>query len=184
MRPRGLILLPALAAGVLLAAPAAAETIYKYRRPGGKTEYSNRLIPGRELIETFEYKFAEPAPPSPGAAKGAADADARIKKHLDALQAAWTEVQEATRALAEAEKRLRSNVEPLAGEREGVASGTAPAAAGGVPAAAPPAVGGAQSGRRGRQSPEYVARIQALEGALQAARERLDTALRRYNDLR
>ena len=40
------------------------------------------------------------------------------------------------------------------------------------------------SGRRGRAAPEYVARMQALEAAVHAARVRLDVALSRYNKLR
>jgi hypothetical protein len=40
------------------------------------------------------------------------------------------------------------------------------------------------SGRRGRPSPEYVARMEALEAGVRTARERLDTALRKYNQLR
>jgi hypothetical protein len=40
------------------------------------------------------------------------------------------------------------------------------------------------SGRRGRASPEYLARIDALEADVRKARERLDAALRKYNQLR
>ena len=176
----------ALLACLLCAGAAAAETVYKYRFPDGRTVYSNRLEPGLELIETFEYRFAPPAPaPKPGAAsKSDAEGEARIKKQLDALQAAWTEVQEATRALATAEDQLRAAQEPQAGDREGVASGSAAGAVGGVPPSPSPAVGGAMSGRRGRPSPEYVARMEALEAGVRTARERLDTALRKYNQLR
>ena len=139
---------------------------------------------GLELIETFEYRFADPVPARPGAAKSDLEGEARIKKYLAALQAAWTEVQDATRGLAAAEKSLRAGLEPQSGDREGVASGTAPPGAGGVPSPSPPAVGGAMSGRRGRASPEYLARLAALEGEVRAARARLDAALRRYNELR
>ena len=172
-----------LVACLLLAATAAAETIYKYRRADGRTTYSNRPVRGLELIETFDYKFAEPGRASAGAAKSDAEGEARIKKHLDALQAAWTEVQDASRALAAAEQRLRAGTEPQPGEREGVASGAAPPGAGGVASAPPPAIGGAMSGRRGRATPEYLARMEALEAGLRSARERLDAALRRYNQL-
>ena len=174
----------ALIACLLLASAAAAETVYKYRRADGRTVYSNRLVPGLELIETFEYRFAEPAPAAKDEARNAAEADARIKKYLAALQAAWSEVQAATKALATAEQRLRAGVEPQLGEREGVATGNAPSAVGGVPSASPPAAGGSLSGQRVRGSPEYYARIQALEADVSAARDRLDAALRRYNELR
>ncbi len=156
----------ALLACLFFAASAAAETVYKYRHADGRTAYSNRLEPGLELIETFEYRISGPAsaPKSRAASQSDAEAESRIKKHLDALQAGWTEVQDATRALAAAEERLRAGEEPQAG--------------------ASPAVGGAMSGRRGRPSPEYVARVEALESGMRAARERLDTALRKYNQLR
>ena len=172
-------------AALLLLAPAvAAETIYKYRRADGRVIYSNRPMPGVELIEAFDYKFDKPAAARAGAAKSDAAGEQRIKAHLAALEKAWTEVQEASKALAAAEERLRAGVEPQSGEREGVATTTAPPAAGGVPPSAPPAVGGSLSGRRGRVSPEYVARMQALEADVQAARTRVNAALRRYNQLR
>jgi hypothetical protein len=176
----------ALLACLLLSAAAAAETIYKFRHADGRTVYSNRLEPGLELIETFEYKIPAPAAKANSRAASQSDAagEARIKKQLDALQAGWTEVQEATRALALAEERLRAGQEPQASDREGVASGSVPPAAGGVPASAAPAVGGSMSGRRGRPSPEYLARMEALEAGVSTARERLDTALRKYNQLR
>ena len=178
---------PYVLAVLLLVAPAAAaETIYKYRRADGRTVYSNRLVPGLELIETFEYSFDAPrrAPDAKSAAQSDAEGEARIKRHLDALQTAWTEVQEATRALTVAEERLRAGEEPQAGDRQGVVADSAPPAAGGVPAPASPAIGGSMSGRRGRASPEYAARMQALEAGVAAARTRLDAALRRYNQLR
>jgi hypothetical protein len=193
----------ALLAGLMCALPAAAETIYKYRQPDGRTVYSNRLERGLELIETFEYRFSEPAsaPKSKAASQSDAEGEARIKKQLDTLQAAWSEVQDATRALAAAEERLRTGLEPQAGDREAVDSAPAPFAppppppavggpiplppsVGGVPAVASPAVGGSMSGRRGRASPEYLARIDALEADVRKARERLDAALRKYNQLR
>ena len=150
----------ALLACLFFAASAAAETVYKYRHADGRTVYSNRLEPGLELIETFEYRISGPAsaPKSRAASQSDVEGEARIKKHLDALQAGWTEVQEATRALAAAEERLRAGEEPQAG--------------------ASPADAGAMSGRRGRPSPEYVARMEALEAGVRTARVRLDAALR------
>jgi hypothetical protein len=173
-----------LAVLLLLAPAVAAETIYKYRRADGRMIYSNRPIPGVELIETFEYRPAKPAAARVDRSKSDAAGEARIKAYLAALDKAWTEVQEASKALAAAEERLRAGVEPESGEREGVASGTAPPTVGGLPPSAAPAVGGSLSGRRGRASPEYVARMQVLEAGVQAARTRLAAALRRYNELR
>lgn len=184
MRHAARSLLPALAASLLACGTAAADTVYKYRRPDGRTVYSNRLEPGLELIESFEYRFAPPAPARAGAAKSDAESEARIRRQLDALQAAWTEVQDAQSALAEAQERQRAGVVLEPGEWQGVASGSAPPVVGGVPSAAAPAVGGPMSGHRGRPSPEYVARTRALDADVAAARERLDKALRAYNQLR
>jgi len=169
----------------LLIAAAEADTVYKYRRPDGRTIYSNKLEPGLELIETFEYKFSDPVPARPGAARSDAEGEARITKRLDDLQAAWTEVQESRAALAQAEERLRAGSVEQEGDRIGVVTGAAPPAVGGVPRTGRPATGGTMRGAvRSRPSPEYVARVEALETGLADARARLDAALHRYNALR
>jgi hypothetical protein len=179
------VLAVCVSACLLLVAAAEAETFYKYRRPDGRTVYSNKPEPGLELIETFEYKFANPAPARPGAAQSDAEGEARITKRLDDLQAAWTQVQEARTALALAEERLRAGSEPQEGDRIGVVTGAAPPAVGGVPRTGQPATGGTMRGAvRSRPSPEYLARIEALEADVSAARLRLDAAQRRYNELR
>jgi len=195
---------PYVLAALLLLAPAvAAETIYKYRRADGQMMYSNRPVAGLELIETFEYRFAAPAPVSrdaanSDAAKSDAEAHARITKYLAALHAAWSEVQEAGKALAAAEDRLRAGVEPqleegrsLAGPEKPpappVGGPQAPAspAAGGPAPAVPASVGGPMGTRRGGgRTAEFAERMQSLETEVQTARERLDAALRRYNELR
>jgi hypothetical protein len=175
----------ALAACFLLIAEAEAQTVYKYRRADGRTIYSNKLEPGLELIETFEYKFSDPAPARPGAAQGGAEGEERVTRRLDDLQAAWTEVQDARRALALAEERLRAGSEMQEGDRIGVVTGAAPPAVGGVPRTGRPATGGTMRGAvRSRPSPEYVARVEALEADVASARARQDAALRRYNELR
>jgi hypothetical protein len=174
-----------LLAVVLPIAAAEADTVYKYRRPDGRMIYSNKLEPGLELIETFEYKFADPAPARPGAAQSEAEGEARITRRLDDLQAAWTEVQKARTALAQAEERLRVGGVEQEGDRIGVVTGAAPPAVGGVPRTGRPATGGTMRGAaRSRPSPEYLARVERLEADVAAARARLDAALRRYNDLR
>jgi hypothetical protein len=183
-----------------LASATGAETVYKYRRADGQVTYSNRPIAGLELIETFEYSFAAPAPTprSADAAKGDVEGEARIRKYLDSLQAGWTEVQEAGKVLAAAEERLRAGDAPeleegraLGGPKKPpappVGGPQAPAvpAAGGPAPVAPAPVGGPMGTRRGGgRSPEYAERMQSLEAEVQAARTRLDTALRRYNELR
>jgi hypothetical protein len=174
-----------LLACLVLVSAAEADTVYKYRRADGRTIYSNKLEPGLELIETFEYKFSDPVPARPGTAQSDAEGEARITKRLDDMQAAWTEVQEARTALAQAEERLRTGGDMQEGDRIGVVTGAAPPAVGGVPRAGQPATGGTMRGAvRNRASPEYVARVGALESDVAVARARLDAALRRYNELR
>ncbi len=190
----------ALSVSLLLASVAGAEMVYKYRGADGKITYSNQFIRGAELIEAFDYKFPAPAvAPQGDAAQSGAAVDMRIKKHLAALDAAWAEVQEATKALATAEARLSAGVEPLEGESRalggtatpaapvvgGLQAPAAPGAGGPQAAAASPAVGGPMGTRRGGgRNPEYFERVAALEAEVKAARARLDEALRRYNGLR
>ncbi|MEO8145589.1 MAG: DUF4124 domain-containing protein [Betaproteobacteria bacterium] len=183
---------------LLLASAAAGETIYKYRGADGRTTYSNRLLPNAELIEAFEYKFPEPAATAGSTAPSAAEGDSRIKNHLAALDAAWSEVQAATKALALAEARLSAGVEVQEGEGQALAGPAkaaapfaggpqAPAApaAGGPTQAALPAAGGPMGTRRGGgRNADYQSRMAVLEAGVQAARARLDAALRNYNQLR
>lgn len=184
---------------LLLASVAAAETVYKYRHADGKVTYSNKRLPGAELIETFDLKFPPPASAAVASARRATPADeARINKRLAALDAAWLAVQEATRALEAAEQRLSAGAMPFEEETVALASPAKPAApavggpqapvapaAGGAPPASSPAVGGPMGTRRGGgRSAEYQARVAVLEADVTAARSRLDTALRNYNQLR
>jgi hypothetical protein len=185
---------------MLLASAGYAQTvsIYKYRLPDGRVEYSNRLIPRAELIETFEYRFAEPVPAERVVSKSEAEAEARIERYLAALRDAWTEVQEARKALDTAEARLAAGAGPKDEEGRALAGPATPAppavggpqppappAAGGPQRPAPPAAGGPLGTRHGGgRSPDYAERTQALEADVRAARTRLDTALRRYNELR
>ncbi|TAK41953.1 MAG: DUF4124 domain-containing protein [Betaproteobacteria bacterium] len=184
---------------LLLSAAVAGETIYKYRLPEGRTVYSDRVLPGAILLESFEHQFPRPAASETDPEKGRLQAEERIRSHLAALEKAWQEVQDARVALARAEERVRAGVEPLEAEPIQHAGPAAPAspsvggppppappAVGGPQPAAPPAVGGPMGTRHGGggRSPEFHARIGALERDVQAARERLDTAQRRYNALR
>jgi uncharacterized protein DUF4124 len=180
-------------------AAAGAETIYKYRHSDGQVTYSNKRIPGLELIETFDVRFPPPAPRAVASARVATPADeARINKRIAALDAAWLAVQEATTALSRAEARLAAGVAPF--EEEGVAlagpatpappevggpqAAAAPAVGGPLPAASP-AVGGPIGTRRGGgRNADYHARMAVLEADVVKARADLDVALRRYHELR
>src|SRR6185436_13695733 len=117
------------------ALPAAAETVYKYRNADGTVTYSNRLQHGAELIETFEYRFPAARAPSRNVAPNAeVQVDNRMKAHLEALDKAWVNVQQATKALEAAEARQAAGEAPLEGESTSLA---------GAPDRVPPAVGGA-----------------------------------------
>jgi len=195
------ILLAGLIAFSLCAGEAAGDTIYKYRQPDGRMVYSNRPLPDGVLLETFEYRFPEPAQaqPEPESDKQRLEAEERIRGHLAALERAWQELEDARKALASAEERLRLEGGPMEGEARQLAGPErlpppavggpqtpAPPAAGGPQHPAPPAAGGPLGTRHGGggRSPEYVARIEALEAEVAAARDRLEAAQRRYNALR
>lgn len=200
------------AALLLLSFATAAQTIYKYRGADGKITYSNRLIPGAELVEAFQYKYAAPAPRESTATKTDVAGEERIKKHLAALESAWTEVQNATKALATAEAKLKEGIGPLDGEGTALGGSVtqAPADVGGPQAPSAPEVGGPQppaapapgqtvaeaaaasravggpmgTRRGGGRNAEYRDRLAGLESDVRVARERLDAALRNYNQLR
>jgi len=200
-----------LIACLLTASAAGAETVYKYRGADGTTTYSNRPIPNAELIEAIDYKFASPAARGTAAAKPDAAGEKRILDYLSALDRGWTEVQQATVALALAQARLAAGVGPLEGEGRALGGPAAPAAGelpapgvlypaspavggpqapvspavGGPQAASSPAVGGPMGTRRGGgRNMDYVNRMAALEADVAAARLRLDTAQTNYNQMR
>jgi uncharacterized protein DUF4124 len=167
-----------------IASAAAGETIYKYRGANGRLIYSNKPVPGATLIESFERKASPPVTPQ-GPSESDLQGEDRIRQRLTAMDAAWKEVQDSGRALAEALARLAAGAAPEGGESRGIAESSAAPEAGGPFPAATPAVGGRMSPGRGRgESPEYAARVVALEGAVKAARARNEAAWRVYNELR
>jgi Domain of unknown function (DUF4124) len=107
-----------------LLAPAAAQTVYRYVTPDGRTIFSDQPVPGAKLQGTV----TPPAPPSgpSGAVEGrkpaAPDAPAADNR-AQRLRAATQEVEAATQALAQARARLDTGKEPLPGERTGTAGG-------------------------------------------------------------
>ena len=167
-----------------IASAAVGETIYKYQDKDGRTLYSNRPISGAKLIEAYEHEATTP-PPHRYPTEREAKVDERIRQSLDALDQAWKEVQVSGKALAEAEARVAAGADAQGGESRGVAESGAPPAVGGPAPAVPAAVGGRMSPGRGRaQSPEYLARVESLQAAVKAARERNEAAWRAYNQLR
>jgi hypothetical protein len=190
-----------LVAGILialaLASSASADTIYKYRQPDGHVVFSNRPLPDATLLETIDYPPPPSAEGSPGKARP--EDEERIRRNLAALEQAWQEVQDARVALAQAEERLRTGAEPIESEPQQLSGPSrlpppavggrlpsAPPAAGGAQPSAPAAVGGPMGSRHGGggRSAEFQQRQAQLEAGVKAAQERLDAALRRYNNLR
>ena len=142
-------------AAVLLAASAAAQTVYRYVTPDGRTIFSDQPVPGAKLQGTV----APPAPPSgtPAPASGAAaaapaPADRPGEARQQRLREATQEVEAATQALAQARSQLEAGKEPLEGERTGTAGGGS------------------------RLNDSYWARQAANEQAVARAQARLDAA--------
>jgi hypothetical protein len=126
-----------LAAGLVLAGSVAAQTLYKYRHPDGRIEYSNKVLRGAVLLEAIQAPAPAPAPRaapapaprglSPGERSQAATVDRNVQQRVSAREAAWLELRQATTALAAAEARLAAGLEPLPGEA-GALAGSVPIA--------------------------------------------------------
>src|SRR5258708_39448576 len=72
---------------------AAADTVYKYRRPDGKVVYSDVPLRGAKLIGRFELVPLPPSAASAGNARGdaarsSADVSGRAERRISALDAA------------------------------------------------------------------------------------------------
>jgi len=190
-----------IAACLLIANAASAAgpvVIYKYRGADGKMQYSDKPIKGGELIEAFEYTPPPPASPRPNTSKSDNAGEARIRKHLAELEAAWAEVQASGKALAEAEARRAAGVGPEEGETRmlsGPATPAPPSAGGPMTPAQPseggptnpppPSAGGPMGTRRGGgRNQAYFERQARLEATVEAARLRNQQAWARYNQLR
>jgi hypothetical protein len=141
-----------------LLAPAAAQTVYRYVTPDGRTIFSDQPVPGAKLQGTV----TPPAqPPGAGApvenrmplATEKPPADNRAQR----LRVATQEVDAATQALAQARAQLASGKEPLEGERTGTAGGGS------------------------RLNDAYWARQAANEQAVAKAQARLDAAVAARN---
>jgi len=185
---------------LICAGEVAGGTIYKYRTVDGRTVHSDRPLAEGVLLEKFEYKIPAASPAqNESEQKKRLKAEERIRSRLRELDEAWRELQDAHAALETAEGRLRAEVEPVEGEpTQLVGPGAlAPPPVGGPQHPARPAVGGPQApaspavggplGKRhggGRRSPHYVARMEALEADVEAARVKVEAAQQRYNSLR
>jgi Domain of unknown function (DUF4124) len=144
---------------LVLVLPAAAQTVYRYVTPDGRTIFSDQPVPGARLQGTV----APPAPPSgtpaPAPVEGRAPSAAAKtdESRAQRLRTATAEVEAATQALAQANAQLQSGKEPLSGERTGTAGGGS------------------------RLNDAYWARQQANEQAVAKAQSRLDAAIAARN---
>lgn len=142
-----------LLAAILLAAPVAAQTVYRYVTPDGRTIFSDRPVPGGQLQGTIAPPPAAAAQPAPvesrtPAAPAARPGDTRVQR----LREATAEVEGATQSLAQARAQLEAGKEPLPEERTGTAGGGS------------------------RLNESYWARQAANEEAVRKAQARLDAA--------
>jgi hypothetical protein len=151
---------------LLSAAPALAQTLYKYERPDGTIVYSDAPVKGARLLERLPAVPvpAEPVPTAPAQvqapapARDESTAEAPVPSRTEKLDAADTEVRAALQALEVAKARLEQGAEPLPGERTATVFGTT------------------------RLNDGYFARQQALQQDLERANARLDEAYRKRND--
>lgn len=144
---------PLLHAVVLLAlalsAASSAQTIFKSIMPDGRVIYGEKPVPGAKKVEQFVpqtgntgVKTISPEEQQ----RQSQDSSARVKRDEDRR----AQIQEAQKALKDAEAAQAAGKEPLPGERIGTAGGAS------------------------RLEESYFARQQALEAAVVAARKRLD----------
>jgi hypothetical protein len=108
-----------------LLAPAAAQTVYRYVTPDGRTVFSDQPVPGAKLQGTV----APPAPasgapaPAPVESREPSPVGKAAEDRTQRLRQATQEVEAATQALAQARAQLDAGKEPLPGERTGTAGG-------------------------------------------------------------
>jgi hypothetical protein len=143
---------------------AAAQTIYKVEMPDGSILFTDAPPPGAKVLEEREATSSpRPAPrtssmppgtsasPAPGFGPDGMPIATAARKP-SALDSAISEVNEAERALAVAKQKLEQGREPLPGERLGLKGGGS------------------------RLTPEYQARVAALERDVATAEARLKRA--------
>jgi Domain of unknown function (DUF4124) len=141
-----------------LAGAVAAQTVYRYVTPDGRTIFSDQPVPGAKLQGTVAPPApASPPPPRSSDARPTAPTEppgeARVQRRRDAT----AEVEAATQDLAQARLRLDAGKEPLPGERTGTATGGS------------------------RLNDAYWARQAANEEVVRRAQARLDAAVAARN---
>jgi hypothetical protein len=144
----------AIVIGTLLAGSAApAAELYKSTMPDGKIIYSEKPEPGAKRVDTVEAPPAKTGVTSATDAEKARAAQATVKASAAAKPSPTLD--EARQAVQKAEAARDAGKEPLPGERLGTAGGGS------------------------RLTEAYFARQKSLEGAVEAARKRVQDLERR-----
>lgn len=150
-----------LAAVMIVPAPAFAQTLYKQVRPDGSIIYSDKPVPGTEILDMRDIPPPPPPPPAgeqqvrpqsqPGVGS-ASEGKPKTESTRSAWDAANDEVLAAQKALDDAKRQRDEGQEPKPGERLGTAKGGS------------------------RLSEAYEERLRALDHAVTDAEARLQRA--------
>ena len=138
-----------------LAAPAAAQGVYRYSDKDGRVIYTDDPKAGGGTAHPVEDRTSTVASPDPAANRTSKKLLEQADRRAAELDRATNDIVVAYNTLRAAEARKDAGVEPVEGERQG---------------------------RRFRA--EYWQRQQGLQGEIDAARARLNEALERRNALR
>ena len=143
-----LFLCAAALAALVWTASSWGQTVYKSTMPDGRVIYSTEPVRGAKRVETLK------APAESTGVNPVAPTDAqKLQQHerqRERREARQDELQQAEKALRDAEAAQAAGKEPLPGERSGTAGGAS------------------------RLSEEYWSRQKSLEAAVAEARKRLD----------
>lgn len=153
---------------VMIAGPAAAQSIYKVQMPDGSILFTDTPPQGGKILEERDVVKTTPRPARPAATPATSQIPGTSNEPTKAapaanrltLDAAIGEINAAETALAAARRRLELGREPLPGERLGLAGGGS------------------------RLSPEYHSRIAGLEREVAEAEERVKRAYVARNSVR
>jgi len=133
---------------VLLALPAAAQTLYKSTMPDGRIVYGDKPAPGAAKVE--ESKIDTSSKGLGGSTARETEALKELEKSRGKREASGAKLQAAEEALRQAEAARAAGTEPLPGERVGTAGGAS------------------------RLNDAYYARQKKLDEAVQNAQRNLD----------
>ena len=106
---------------VLLALPAAAQTLYKSTMPDGRIVYGDKPAAGAAKVE--ESKIEPSSKGLGGSTARETEALKELEKSRGKREAAGAKLQAAEEALRQAEAARAAGTEPLPGERVGTAGG-------------------------------------------------------------